>query len=480
MFYRKKLFVWFFITFSVLILTYFSNPFSFYVHGITNTFAGGRSTSKVYAFLLYLAVLFLIAIFSSKFKLLRSKNLDKKILIYSIGSLFLLGFLGLLYFFNKYGFVITDYVATFHNNEFSSTSIAHNHIGKGLIGYILSFFGYSHFEFIDAGHAFMGLMPRWFYILFGVNLLVSLIYTFIVFITESSKRDIRILYILLYAILSFSVLEHTFDGGLFDPRVPILYILFAILLFGIPKKKIRPIILVFILSTALSFVYFKFKVISDEDTLKRIVLSIVSYFGVFIIPLILLHRKFERRTVWILYIFSFTLVLPFLFSIDNLKTYRSARIDTESSYLAIYKTDKEVPFKILDKYGDLILYEVPPGKFKNLGEMINNYGLLDNILPATVPWVTCFPMGLPRSLNFVLETNQPLTRLKYESKFVQADFLPISDFKNMKRYQGKIEMNGCLPRFVNVLEEVIKSLGTKTFILTNITNGNYHESGINN
>jgi hypothetical protein len=438
----------------------------------SSLFAGGRSTTKVYAFLIYLFVLFCIAIVKPKIitqKLNEEKN--KNLLLHSIGVLFLLGLLGLIFLMQKYGFNFNDYIALFNNSEFSSTSITHNHIGKGLIGYILSYLGYTHFEAIDAGHAFIGIIPFWFYIIFGAVLIYTLVLTFLVFIKECQKSNPRIIYIILYAIVSFGVLEHTLDGGLFDPRVPLLFIFFGVLLFGFSKAKGKVVAVVALLSVVLAVVYFKLGVISDEDTLGRLLMTLVAYIGLLVIPFIFLYKEVPTRLKWLLSIFAFLLMTPFFINVDSLSTYHNISTLNDSAYLAVYPSSGPVPYKVVDKFGDLKVYEVQGGLFRNVDEIISHYNLLDNILPVTVPWGTCFPIGEKKTFSFSLRTPVSLTKLSSTTPLSSTTATQIpSDIKNIKQYFVHMEFNGCTPRYINAIEEIIKSLGTNTFMISDITN----------
>jgi len=472
--YRQKLVIGACITVMIFILAYLSNFFSPYIHSFINIFAGGRSTSKVYVFLIYLFILFCIAIVKPNIPIFKG-NIDrtKNFLLYTIGVLFLLGTIGLFCFMNRYGLNFSDYIAIFNNGEFSSTSIAHNHIGKGVIGYILSFLGYTQFEMLDAGQAFIGIIPLWFYVIFGIVLLITLLLTLLVFIKECYGGTPRVLYIVLYVILSFSVIEHTLDGGLFDPRVPILYMSLSMLLLGLSKARIKAICIIGGLSILLAIFYFKFNVISDITTLNKLLLTLIAYVGLLVIPFIFLYRKLSNRLKWLLFIFAFSLIIPFLLNADALGIYRRTSTITDNSYLAVYPAEKPVPYKVVDQYGDLTIYEVPAGVFKNVGEIINHYDLLDNILPVTVPWATCFPLGDKRALEFRLKTRDTPIKLDMKTPMSSTTMVSVnSNRDDLNEYIVNMEFNGCTPRYINALEEIIKSLGIKTFIISDIRNAN--------
>jgi hypothetical protein len=244
-----------------------------------------------------------------------------------------------------------------------------------------------------------------------------------------------------------------------------------VLLFGFSKAKGKVVAVVALLSVVLAVVYFKLGVISDEDTLGRLLMTLVAYIGLLVIPFIFLYKEVPTRLKWLLSIFAFLLMTPFFINVDSLSTYHNISTLNDSAYLAVYPSSGPVPYKVVDKFGDLKVYEVQGGLFRNVDEIISHYNLLDNILPVTVPWGTCFPIGEKKTFSFSLRTPVSLTKLSSTTPLSSTTATQIpSDIKNIKQYFVHMEFNGCTPRYINAIEEIIKSLGTNTFMISDITN----------
>src|SRR5690606_19452408 len=95
----------------------------------------------------------------------------------------------------------------------------------------LSLLGITSFESIDAGHAYMGLIPQWIYVIFGLVLIITTGAALSI-----GARIKQVIPFILFAITSFALLELSFDGGVFDQKVPLLFGALIVLLYGVQKK----------------------------------------------------------------------------------------------------------------------------------------------------------------------------------------------------------------------------------------------------
>jgi hypothetical protein len=193
--------------------------FLYGLDSLVNIFVGGRSLVKLAAFFLYLFSLVVIS-----FLIRHKKCPDYSWSYFGIGLLavYLYNLLLEVSYTWKYHLSLNDYLIIGHNGQFSSSSLFHTHLAKGIIGQIFSWFHLTPLSGVDYGAAYVGLFPGWLFGL-GAGLLIGLIGLAIFYFATSFQKILRsktvkqrIILIGAYAILSFSLIESAIDGGIFS------------------------------------------------------------------------------------------------------------------------------------------------------------------------------------------------------------------------------------------------------------------------
>lgn len=188
-----------------------------FIDSFLNIFISGRSELKVTLFFLYLLLLIILYLILKKKPI---KNYPWKYFGFGLIAMYLYNLTLQLFYLIHNHTGLNDYLITGHNGEISSSSIIHSHIAKGTIGQIFSFFGQTNLANLDAGGAYVGLIPGWLFLL-GFLIMIGLVFaagfyfatSFRLILTNKNRRQ-KIFLILGYALLSFSLIETSIDGGL--------------------------------------------------------------------------------------------------------------------------------------------------------------------------------------------------------------------------------------------------------------------------
>lgn len=458
-------------SFLGILATLFRFPGNSFFQSIVDIFAGGRSTSKAIVFFIFLALLYGIFLLQKNRKIFVVRKPDlKKILLWMIGILGVLGFCMFVFFTKQNNLPLDRCIATFNNSEISSTCISHNHVAKGAIGIGLKALGINSFESVDAGHAFLELIPSIYFIIYLLLLIVTVSIVIFIFIQEDFELKNRLLYIPLYGALTFGTIEHIFDGGLGDPRTIVLYTLLGLFFYKVNGKYTKIFLYgAFVVSLFLYFLYVGYGLMADADSKKRIILSLLAYISIFVVPLLFLFRKIQVKKINILYILIILGILPFLTQIQSVASYRKISFDQDIGYIALYK--KEPLLKEIDVVGDLSLYEIDQRAGNTIGSVVDSYEVLDNILPVSVFWKTCIPSGKPAGYSFTLYSKENMPKKSFSSKKTYLSVTPKID-THSNTYTGILYTDPCVPRILNILEESIQELGVTTFFITDIKTKN--------
>jgi len=200
-------------------------------HSFLNIFAGGRSDIKTIIFFTYLLFLSILYLICKNFHLNKFKW---KFFGISILLMYIYGFIIHVIYMLSNNLNITDYVITANNGSISSSVFYHTHIAKSIIGEFFNLFNKNDFQTIDAGSAYLGFFQSPIFI-FGLLVLLTLIleavYYFITsfrfFLVNKNIRQ-KIFLILGYAIISFSMIKTSIDGGILNPSF-ILGVIFILL-----------------------------------------------------------------------------------------------------------------------------------------------------------------------------------------------------------------------------------------------------------
>lgn len=468
---------------SVIIgaVIFWSDLASYLSHALVNIFAGGRSSVKVFLFLLYICCLCIVNLTAIS-KLLQRWVPSNKLLLVTLGLNFGYGVLMLLWLFSKLQFTITSFVIAFNANEISSTALFHNHVTKSVLGYILSWFGVAIQENMDTGLAFSNLLPSWLVSIGAVLTLVSITLLILKSVElYHSKAKWSELWLLSYAVISFSVIKNLLDGGLFNREVFVAVpALVATLLLS--KKQTSYKQVVFWLAAPIALYIAAVLILSKyTNTIPDVEYSLYMLAAFTAITVTLLYWQIVSKTTRLgilLAILAGTIIYSPL--AQSLNAYFNSKlvIPNEGAIVGLYTEPKisiDETWTKLESIGQLNLYQVTPKSSLHIHQIMNNNELLNNLGPLTIPWVSCLPYSPKNKVSFQLASPETVnfqpTSHQY-SNIAKAEQIEDATKTKLYWYNLVVESNHCTPRSLNVVEQLIKEQGVKNFFIINLTEHN--------
>lgn len=455
-----------------------------FVHAVIDLFAGGRSLVKVELFLAYLVFLAVLVLVIPFFKFLQTVKVKNSWLLASVLASFAYNISLLFVFFSKWGFKARDFVVLFNNGEISSTMILHNHLMKGFNGTFLNWFGSASQENADTGFAFVGLLPTPLYLIGAVFVLISAVLLIGKFIELYNKQDKRrMVFLVTYAIVSFSLLKNMLDGGVFNRETPIA--LFGLLLIiyyqvkdwtGVYRESahyyLSAIPLVgFIL---LILIFWGAGLINIGAVTTTLFSSLAFLVGITGLVLYQFGQSNRQKFATILLCLAVLMLAQPLY--DSVFTYMNSRrlIETEGVIVGLYNEPKLVDgqdWELEDTIGNMSIYRVKPIASTRINEILLGNKLLGNLSPISLPGSNCNVLeDEPYQISFVLSTITPFENNGVEFKYARfVEVEKTSRKNNLYRYQVKVEFESCAPRILNILQELVRSNGHETFFLTNVS-----------
>ncbi|MFH1046711.1 MAG: hypothetical protein V1738_00245 [Patescibacteria group bacterium] len=463
---------------SIIMLAAWKIPLVFSLcHAVVNIFAGGRSVSKTWLFLAYVPLLLVVSLLVRERIQLKLRRCRSVLIAFFAGGL-TLNLVSYIMFIRRFGLSARDWVLVFSAGEMSSVGLLHNHVLKGSVGIVLSWFGFEQIENMDAGQAYLALLPHWLFWLgtamtAAALLLVALDY---LFAWTDDRRQYDLAGTTLYAILTFCLVKNMIDGGLFNPEAVVGLAFF--LAISYPRRSTKILAAIAILSYVVLLVLFQligFFAPSNQtwNGLMSVLIGLVAY-ALLLAPLY--HRSILgrwNRTGILLAVLAVSFLITAIAS--DLKTvrYGFTRIDDyDWAIVGLYDTVTAPQYEEYGRVGDLMFYKLTPDQPTTAAEVMSQHQLLDNFYPLAFPYRDCFPHGLNQIYEFTLITSQQLDITGWENQLVsivQAEHLGNESGRN--RYLVKLAIRPCIPRSINVVQEVLKELGAEPAIVLNIQRG---------
>ena len=434
------------------------------LHSFTNIFAGGRSEIKIILFIIY--TLFFLTIFFI-FKNKENGYLKGKYVFLSFLVTYIYGFLLYVFIIIQNKINIFDFFITAGSGELSSSSIYHTHIAKSFFGQIFSLFNKTKLETMDAGGAFIGLIPSIFLylgiLLFIVSVILTIIHFKNSFLKQIRDKETRQKIFLLsgYIVITFSIIKTSIDGGMFHPNL-IIAIFFIVLFYLREKgKDINKYYYIIIFTTTaliLSSLYI--------DSFKYGNGLFVSSFATtsLLYSIFLYGSEKKIRLQFLIPLIILFLISWFSSSIRDREIYNYGKIQTEKGQEIYFYNEEEGLIKnyIIEENQEII----------SISNKLNK-----NITyqPITIPGTTCMLKSPREKISFELRTEEPIKNL-----FKHLDFVSIKNSEssfNGKNWATKIDfyMNSCTPEPLSVINgELLKNNIKKYFILNPTFNDTYN------
>lgn len=427
------------------------------IHSFVNIFAGGRSETKVFLFFIYAIVIFLL------YKFLKNRNLKSfrwKWFGVSLISLYLYGLFLHIFYSTSIGIKITDFIITGNNAEISSSTLSHTHIAKGFIGILLSKLGFSDLTKVDAGVAYIGLLPNILFNIGSIILIVVLIQAIRYFVSSYKKilinKNIRqkVFLILGYIIISFSIIKTSIDGGLLNYG---FYISTLFIIFFIMREKGRLGINHHYLIVLFSIIFLITSIFvnSIDQSLGLLLSELAAITLLYEIILYLTEEKIRLQ-------FLIPVIILFLGSwwqagIRDLEIYNYGQniIVTNQAFYVYDNDKKEVEKKI--ENNEVSIHKIIEGMGKN-----------ESYLPVTAPGITCMEKSPAQTVTMDLLTKESIkNKIVGQKDFINFNNQPSIFYDKYWRTGFVINMSPCLPEPLSVVDGMIRASGIDTYIIVN-------------
>lgn len=427
------------------------------LHSFVNIFAGGRSEIKAIFFVLYFVLLCTLFIFFRKYSFKSFKWIWFGITLFTMYVYGLL--LHFFYIFSK-NFSITDFLITGGNGEISSSVIYHTHIAKGVIGEVFYLFGKTKLETMDAGGAYVGSIPAPVF-LFGSLLLLLIIFqalfyfisSFKKFLENKNKRQ-KIFLIFGYAILSFSLIKTSIDGGIVNPS---FFIGVAFIAFFVLRTKNKLTINHYYFATFFSalilFVSLCFYYFGYNNPITVAYIATLSFLYIFI-----LYGSEEK------------IRLQFLISILILLL---------SGWFVASARDREILgySKIIIEKGQSVYTYDATNNIVQMSKVENTETIADisrslnknvTYMPVTVPSITCMDRAEAKGFFVTLISPNPVSKnISTDKEYIlirNEESIPFGEYWKTKL---GIFISGCLPEPLSVIDGELKKNNINNYILLN-------------
>jgi hypothetical protein len=309
---------------------------------------------------------------------------------------------------------------------------------------------------------------------------VFLILKFIELFNRQTKW--RGLFIILYAVISFSLLKNILDGGILDREAPVALagLILVLLLWGDdnPKSNIKTALM---WSAVPIIIYGALVVILWQSHLISI-----RYFLTTLYPIATLTAVIGTLTYWQfmqrktrLGILLTVLAAAFVYIpvaqgvgeyIDSVKP-----VGEDGALIALYQEpdygiSNPADWEAVETINDLTIYKVSPSNALTTKDLIINNHLLNNLSPITLPWTNCLPANQPLGVKFTLLSTTPLGEDDTVYQLIRINKIqPLGQIGNLHQYKISAVVNPCAPRPLNLLQELLKKRGLETFFLLNIS-----------
>lgn len=418
------------------------------LHSFVNLFADGYSNVKIILFFAYLPLLGIL------YLIFKNKDLKKISWHYFGCSLLLMYLYGLCLqiFYNLSNNIpLAKWFITGNNGDISYSSIWHIHLLKACIGI---FFPY--LNKIDAGGAYLGVFPNWIFLIGSALLAILLLQTIFYFITSfkdlmTGKKNRQIIFLIIgYALLSFSLIKTSIDGGVFRPASIVSTIFLFIFIFRSKLPKYHYYIsftVGFILMLFFSFLNYGIDSIYIQSAAIIMLYNLILYLS---------EEKIDSPTVVLFTLFFFMSWYFEAYRDSGVYKYSNFSAPTNSFVYYYNRTDKEIE-------------KIPAIPGQTLNDLADSLDKNINYLPFAVPDITCKNNFLKKSIYLTIISKTPITK----NTFTYTDYLNIeseNSIPNNNKWETKLKITeaSCLPERLEVINDEL--------IQNNITSYVYYEN----
>ena len=415
------------------------------LHSFVNLFADGYSNVKIILFFTYLPLLGIL------YLIFKNKDLKKISWHYFGCSILLMYLYGLCLqiFYNLSNNVpLMVQTVTGNNGNISYSSIWHIHLLKACIGIFVPYLSK-----VDAGGAYLGVFPNCIFLMGSALLIILLIQTIFYFVTSfknllTYKKNRQIVFLIIgYALLSFSLIKTSIDGGIFRSTAIISFIFLLLFIFRSKLPKYHYYIsfaIGFILIIIFSFLRYGNDTLCIQSAAIILLYNLVFY---------LTEENINLPTV---FLFTISFFMGWYFeAYREIGIYKYSNFTAPNGYVYYYdKEEKEV--KKLSVVSNQKLSDLADTLDENI-----------NYLPFAIPSITCTNNVSKNDKYLTIISKIPISK----NTFIYSNYINIESenstrIKNQWETKLRVTEASCLPERLEVIN--------KELIQNNITSYIYY------
>lgn len=427
------------------------------LHSFVNIFAGGRSEIKTLLFVLYFTILSALYLLLKKYSF---KKLEWKYFGITLLVMYLYG-LFLHIFYTLYNHLsVTDFLITGNNGEISSSTLWHTHIAKAFLGQIFSFFNKNQLQTIDAGGAYIGLIPSPILLLGSVILIILLSQSILYFVTSfkellTNKNSRQKIFLILgYAMISFSLVKTTIDGGILNPSLGIGLIFITLFILRLKGKNIAnyyylsSIIGVVLLFSSLYIDTFKYGNSLDVSLIASLLL---------LYTMLLYATEDEIRLQFFIPILVLLASSWWVASIRDRSIYEYSNTPLPSGQQFYFYNEKS---KEVEK--------IKNEKNQTIGQLSRKLNKNITYMPITASGITCMESALPQRFSTeIISTKQIFKNEMPPSPYIEITNNDSVSFGKNWQTNLHILVNPCIPEPLSVINGELEKNNINTYLFVN-------------
>ena len=454
----------------------------FFLHFVTDWFALGRSSVKIFLVTLSLVVLFVANIFARKQKTFFWDKWFEKISFKNIffgvsGAIFIFGMAVTFYYYRLLNISFRYLPMAIGERNISMTHFFHTHVLKFSFGLVSTILPEGLRLFLenktDFGFAFFGILPPWVGVVgFVACIAVGVLGIFLIFdFAREHKKSISLQ--ILFAIVLISSLKNMFDGGLLNSEtIPALTILW-VLCFGYSLKKswktITPIALQFvpIIAVIVAYPLGAINLIDIPQYIERFYGLELIFFGwVFFTE----KGALKKYIAAALIVIGLYFIAPaFLLSATDI-SYAETQISGQQVYFVTFSDT--APGTLVEKINDLSFYKFEATSSMTIADLAAEVGDNTSYGPVKIDTADCAAPNIYSAQDFPVLSKEKLTRVYFAHKLANIASLNLLGEENgWYRYIAKIVTNPCAPDLLGVTGALLEEAGGKNIVILDSIKG---------
>ena len=429
------------------------------IHSFVNIFAGGRSEIKTILFIIFTCFLYICYFLPPNF-FFKKVPLKWKYFGITLLLMYLYGLLLHIFYITSNHFLLNDFIITGTNEEISSSTLWHTHIAKGIFGQFFAFFGKNKFSTMDAGGAYLGHIPSIIFILGFVLFVVigiqAIIYFILLFKKQIASKNVRQKAVLIfgYAVVVFSLIKTSIDGGIFNPSfgVSMIFVIFFVL-----QEKGKKIIGFCYLSSLVGVILLFISLYSSS--LNYGMSLSIAYIAALILLYTALFYCSEKEI-------RLQFFIPLLILFMSGWWLASARDRDIYDYSKILLPTGQDIYIYNEKNKEVEMQKNTQAQ--TVAQLSKKLNKNITYLPITVPGITCMAKAQRQNISFDLISTKSISK----NSFISSPYMEIKNENSVilgRKWETKfsIYVDSCLPEVLSVIDGELQKNNINDYLIIN-------------